>query len=142
MANTTIGIEGSAYRVKFLDSPEEKHLVQKDRTCSCGEKECVAIKSVEDYLRAGGSRAPDPMPPCPICGSKTYPDRDSKHRNPYTHEVPWLCETGGRSHYIQAKGQRIQENLARRPKLTLTTYEECQEASRRVFQETGYNPAM
>lgn len=138
--SNSVRIEGSAYRVVFADSPKEDHLVKKDRTCSCGEKDCLAIKAVGDYLRAGGKRAPEPLPPCPVCGGSTY--QDWEHKNPHTHELAWVCNSGGRSHYLQAKAKRIQENMAKHPRLELMTFEECRQLQERVFRETGYNPAM
>jgi len=36
-----------------------KHIISKDRTCSCGNRRCWAIQEVGRYLREGGTRAPD-----------------------------------------------------------------------------------
>ena len=36
-----------------------KHIVSKNRTCSCGNKKCWAIQEVKRYLIGGGERAPD-----------------------------------------------------------------------------------
>jgi len=155
MANTFVHIEGNAYRVLFQGNLKEDHLVSKNRTCSCGEKDCLAIKEVEIYLRNGGRRAPDPLPPCPICGSEVITDRSLDGK--YTHEPGWRCTKGGKKHFFQAKAKKIQENMAKHPYLfkpvpednypgvrmdELTTWQECQEISKRVYQETGYNPTM
>jgi hypothetical protein len=76
---------------------------------------CPAIEAVAAYLRNGGIRAPDPLPPCPICGAETFRDRewDSK----YNKEPGWRCTAGGISHFLQAKVQRIQEALRRKPSI-------------------------
>lgn len=153
MANTSVSLEGPAYRVIFKLDPEEKHLVQKNCTCSCGEKDCFAIKAVETYLREGGKRAPDLLPPCPICGGSTV--RNSKWDGKYTKELGWLCLNGGLSHFLQAKRLRIQENIAKNPYILppaedyagvkredILTWQQCLEIGQRIFQETGYNPAM
>lgn len=138
MANTTVLVVGSAYRVFLEGNPKSNHLVNKARECSCGEKDCDAILAVEDYLRNGGMRAPDPLPPCPICGKKT--SRDSALDGPYTHEPGWRCEEGGTRHFFLDKQKRIRENLAKHPKLELMTWAEAEAVSRAVFAETGYDP--
>jgi hypothetical protein len=137
MAQTTVFIVGNAYRV-FLEGDLRNHLVKKTRECSCGEKDCKAILAVEDYLRKGGTRAPDPLPPCPICGEKVV--RDPKLDGKYTHEPGWQCEEGGKHHFFLAKQKQIRENLAKHPKLDLTTWEEAQETLREAYVKTGYDP--
>lgn len=154
MAKTFVRVKGNAYQVTFPDNLQEEHLVLKNRTCSCGESDCPAIKEVENYLRNGGKRAPDPLFPCPICGSETFPDRSLDGK--YTHEPGWQCKSGGKKHFFQAKAKQIQSNLARHPYLfkpipednypglrreDLMTWEECQAITEKVFRETGYNPA-
>jgi hypothetical protein len=53
------------------------HLVLKDRTCNCGAMDCQGLRAVENYLKAGGLRAPDGSAlksltgPCPICHGAT-----------------------------------------------------------------------
>lgn len=147
---TTVSVEGNAYKV-VLDS--SIHLVEKNKTCSCGVKFCHAIHSVEDYLRNGGERAPECLPLCPICGGKTFRDRkwDGKH----TKTLGWRCEKGGLAHFLEAKANVIKSNVNKNPwlfqpipgqypgvlKSELMTWQECQEASQRVYSETGYNPA-
>jgi hypothetical protein len=68
---------------------------------------------VREYLREGGPRAPDPQPPCPICGGKTIraPNWDGKN----TREPGWRCESGGIRHFLQAKLQRIYHNWQENP---------------------------
>jgi len=149
MAIPVVEIEGNAYRVILSD---KKHLVEKDKSCSCGMKICAGVAAVEDYLRAGGNRAPESLPPCPVCGGKTVRDRkwDGKH----TKTLGWRCETGGLSHFLQAKAEHIKRNVNENPWLIppvpgyagilrgeLLTFQQCNEASQRVFSETGYNPA-
>ena len=138
MANTTVLVVGNAYRVFLEGEPKRNHLVNKARECSCGEKDCSAIQAVEEYLRSGGMRAPDPLPPCPICGSKVF--RDTKLDGPYTHEPGWQCEIGGKHYFYLAKQKRIRENLAQHPKLDLMTWAEAEAISRAVFVATGYDP--
>jgi hypothetical protein len=52
------------------------HLVLKDRTCNCGAMDCQGLRAVENYLKAGGLRAPDGIAlksltvPCPICHAR------------------------------------------------------------------------
>jgi len=147
---TTVSVEGNAYKVVLENST---HLVEKNRTCSCGVKNCRAITAVEEYLRSGGERAPESLPPCPVCGGKTY--RDRKWDGKYTRTLGWRCENGGLAHFLQAKAKRIQNNVNENPwlfqpilgqypgvlKSELMTWQECQEARERVYAETGYNPA-
>ena len=90
------------------------HTVSKNKECSCGARYCEAIEAVRQYLQAGGLRAPDPegMPPCPICGGKTYPDRtwDGK----FTRTLGWRCQKGGLRHFLEAKAERIKQQLAKK----------------------------
>lgn len=152
MAKTSVMIEGSAYRVTLEETPTVSHLVNKNRECSCGVMNCRAVTAVEEYLLNGGRRAPDPIPTCPICGSKTY--RDTNWDSKYTHELGWRCEKGGLLHFLESKADRIKKNVARHPyiippvgdykgvtKDEIFTWEQCREISERVFRETGYNPA-
>ena len=109
-----ISIVGSTYLVDFGPGVlPRKHYVSKDKTCSCGVKHCPAIEVVNRYLLSGGKRAPNPMPPCPICGAKTYRDRtwDGK----YTKTLGWRCMQGGLQHFLEAKAQSIQKNQAENP---------------------------
>ncbi len=142
----SVSIHGSQYLVDFgLGSQPRFHTVSKTKECSCGVPYCEAIEAVRQYLQAGGLRAPDPegMPPCSICGGRTYRDRtwDGK----YTHTLGWRCEKGGLRHFLEAKAERIRKQLAENPWLIppapgypgvrrdeLMTYEECQAAYRRA----------
>ena len=151
----TISIERYGYLVDFgIDKTERFHRVNKNKQCSCGAPYCEAIEVVRQYLLAGGARAPDPpgaLPACPICGGKTYPDHlwDGK----YTKEPGWRCEKGGLRHFLDAKAQRIQKQLAENPWLIppapgypgvrreeLMSWEECVVLNRKIFLETGYDP--
>ena len=62
---TRIRVIGYTYLVDFGQSTQPRfHTVNKQRSCSCSLKEtCPAIEAVAEYLRNGGQRAPDPMPP-------------------------------------------------------------------------------
>ncbi len=108
---TRIRVIGYTYLVDFGPSTQSRfHTVNKQRRCSCQLKEtCPAIEAVAEYLRNGGQRAPDPMPPCPICGADTV--RDRKWDGKYTKELGWRCSEGGLTHFLQAKAERIKEAL-------------------------------
>ena len=110
---TRIRVIGYTYLVDFDPSTQPRfHTVNKQRSCSCPLKEtCPAIEAVAEYLRNGGQRAPDPMPPCPICGAETV--RDRKWDGKYTKELGWRCKVGGLRHFLEAKAERIKEALRR-----------------------------
>lgn len=150
----SVAIEGSRYLVIFNgESPLPRHLVNKNKECSCGKQDCPAIEAVKRYLQAGGQRAPDLEAPacCPICGSPVQLDRHWNGK--YSREAGWRCTSGGLAHFLEAKAKRIQEQLSRNPWLIppargypglrrddLLTWQECQAANRKVFLETGYDP--
>ena len=154
VATPTVSVQGYLYLVDFGSGSSQRfHRVNKTKECSCGATFCQAIEAVRLYLQAGGVRAPDRegMPPCPICGSKTYRDRNWNGK--YTKELGWRCTNGGLHHFLQAKTERIKKNFAENPWLIppapgfpgvrrdeLMTWEECEALSRKVFQETGYDP--
>jgi len=108
---TRVRVIGYTYLVDFGPNTQPRfHTVNKQRRCSCElGAGCSAIEAVKEYLRNGGERAPDPMLPCPICGSSTV--RDKAWDGKYTREPGWRCEEGGLSHFLQAKARRIQEAL-------------------------------
>ncbi len=110
---TRIRVIGYTYLVDLGPSTQPRfHTVNKQRRCSCQLKEtCPAIEAVAEYLRNGGQRAPDPMPPCPICGAETV--RDRKWDGKYTNELGWCCTAGGLRHFLEAKAERIKEALRR-----------------------------
>lgn len=112
----TVVVEGYRYRVDLgPHGCPRVHYVNKRKECSCGGPYCEAIDAVRQYLLAGGARAPGPegMPPCPVCGGKTFRDRDWDGK--YTKELGWRCKNGGLRHFLEAKAARIQERLAARP---------------------------
>ena len=133
----SVSIQGYQYLVDFgSGSVHRFHRVNKNKECCCG-----------------GARVPDPegMPPCPICGSKTYRDRNWDGK--YTKELGWRCTKGGLRHFLDAKAERIKKNLAENPWLIppapgypgvrrdeLMTWEECEAINRKIFLETGYDP--
>jgi hypothetical protein len=105
-------VVGSRYKVNLGPSVKPQvHLVDRQRQCSCIlGKDCPAVKAVAEYLRNGGQRAFDSMPPCPICGAFTT--RDRKWDGRYTHEIGWRCMEGGLSHFLQAKAREIQKAIS------------------------------
>ena len=104
---TRIRVIGYTYLVDFGPSTQPRfHTVNKQRSCSCPLREtCPAIEAVAEYLRNGGQRSPDPMPPCPICGAEVV--RDRKWDGKYTKELGWRCTAGGLRHFLEAKAERI-----------------------------------
>jgi hypothetical protein len=88
---TRIRVIRYTYLVDFGPSTQPRfHTVNKQRICSCPlEETCPAIEAVKEYLCNGRQRAPDPMPPCPICGAETV--RDRKWDGKYTKEIGWRC---------------------------------------------------
>ncbi|MBU0491016.1 MAG: hypothetical protein KKB13_04135, partial [Chloroflexi bacterium] len=56
-----VTVAGHAYLVTMAD--RSTHRVSKDRRCDCPQgARCPAVRAVARYLRAGGRRAPDPLP--------------------------------------------------------------------------------
>ncbi len=152
-------VAGFDYHVKLWDETTFS-TVTREKVCSCNEPKCAHVAAVAKYLRAGGRRPPDPVFLCPICGGKTvvdknWLDRDDEGRKRYG----WRCENGGLRHFLAAKAERIKKRLAANPWLfppvyneagecvyagvlraDVMTWERCQEASRKVYQESGYDP--
>ena len=152
--NGPVTVVGSQYQVDFgAKAPQRFHRVSKNKECSCGAPYCEAIEAVRLYLHAGGMRAPDPESAftCPICGSKTYRDRNWDGK--FTRELGWRCAKGGLRHFLDAKADRIKKQMAENPWLIppapgypgvrrdeVMTWEECEAISRKIFLETGYDP--
>ena len=151
----TVTIQGSQYLVDFgpVKNPRY-HTVTKNKECSCGASYCEAIEAVRQYLLAGGTRAPDlPVEPtCPVCGSKTYPDRNWDGK--YTRTAGWRCQKGGLRHFLETRTERIKQQFAENPWLIppapgypgvrrdeLMTWAECEAIRRKVILETGYDPS-
>jgi hypothetical protein len=147
-----ISIRGCEYLVDFGQGVKPRfHRVNKEKHCSCGIPACPAIEAVRDYLLDGGQRAPDPLPPCPICGAKVSraPMWDGK----YTHEFGWRCTQGGVAHFLQQKMERICKNWKENPFLIppaldypgvrrneVLTYEDLLPSYQKAAEE-GYDPA-
>jgi hypothetical protein len=108
---TRVRVVGYIYLVDFGPTTQPRfHTVNMQRSCSCQLKEtCPAIEAVAEYLRNGGQRAPDPMPPCPICGAETV--RDKELDGKYTKELGWRCTAGGVRHFLEAKAERIKKAI-------------------------------
>lgn len=111
---TRIMVVGYRYKVDFGPSVKPQvHLVDHQQRCSCVlNTACPAIVVVAEYLRSGGKRAPEPLPPCPICGAETF--RDRGWDNKYTHELGWRCAEGGLTHFLQAKTEKIKQAFRRK----------------------------
>ena len=151
-----VSIQGNQYLVDFGPASDPRfHKISKNKECSCGALYCEAIEAVCQYLQAGGLRAPDPegMPPCPICGSKTYRDRNWDGK--YTKTLGWRCEKGGLRHFLEAKAEWIKKLQKENPWLIppapgypgvrrdeLMTYEECEAAYRRISIESDNDPMI
>ncbi|MDD5371163.1 MAG: hypothetical protein PHQ40_18940 [Anaerolineaceae bacterium] len=149
-------IQGNQYIVDFGQGSSPRfHKVSKNKECSCGAQYCEAIEAVHQYLQAGGLRAPDieGMPPCPICGGRTYRDRNWDGK--YTKTLGWRCEKGGLRHFLEAKAERIKQQLAVNPWLIppapgypgvrrdgLMTWEECQRAEKKLRLEVVDDPGI
>lgn len=98
-----VRILGSQYLV-VMDG--HSHVVGKDRRChTCNDGQCTAVNEVALYLKAGGqrapdavpprARAPDPLPPCPICGAPVVVDHVLDRLK---HGRGWRCTEGGYAH--------------------------------------------
>ena len=81
------------------------HIVNKQRACSCGRRNCPSIQAVTAYLRAGGQRAPAVCVtstgntfPCPICQAEAHGSLERRD---------WAC-TLDRTHFFTWRVQRIQ----------------------------------
>ncbi len=111
-----VTISGCAYLVDLGPGASPRfHHVSKEKRCACGQADCKAVGIVREYLLNGGARAPDPLPPCPICGAKVV--RDPVWDGPYTRELGWRCTQGGIGHFIQQKLARIRKNWEAHPYL-------------------------
>lgn len=111
-----VSVLGSEYLVDFgIGTQPRFHRVSKEKECNCGSVNCPAVDAVRDYLRAGGQRAPDPLPACPICGAKTI--RDPRWNGKYTREIGWRCSVGGVTHFLKQKLTRIYQNYQAHPYL-------------------------
>ena len=106
---TRIRIVGYIYLVDCGPTIQPRfHTVNNQLRCSYKlGAECPAVEPVTEYLRNGGQRAPDPMPPCPICGAEVV--RDQEWDGKYTKELGWRCTAGGLNHFLQAKAERIKD---------------------------------
>jgi len=91
------------------------HRVNKEKRCACGRAACEAVDIVREHLLNGGTRAPDPLPPCPVCGARVI--REPAWDGKYTHEKGWRCSQGGIGHFIQQKLERIRKNWEAHPYL-------------------------
>ena len=101
-SSATVMVNGTTYLVDLGPHYVLRfHTVKKDKTCSCGQKNCNAVKAVTAYLSGGGQRASEQarsneIPErCPICGT------------PVTRRgSDWAC-TRDTSHYHQFRVNRL-----------------------------------
>jgi len=117
-----VQISGYCYSVDLGEEAVPRwHSLSGDGFCTCflGER-CPAVDLLQEYLAAGGERAP--VPPlgffpsapafCPLCGAQAEPDPtlNSKRRG-----SGWRCREGGTSHYWQFFGLVLKEKFAANP---------------------------
>ena len=147
-----VSITGCEYLVDFGSGARPRfHRVDKEKRCACGALSCPAIEAVREYLLGGGARAPDPLPPCPVCGAKVV--RDPAWDGRFTHELGWRCSQGGLAHFLQQKMERVRQNLRDHPYLLppapgypgvrrdeILDYEDLAEIYKHAAEE-GYDPA-
>lgn len=117
-----IRVLGYKYQVDYGPTYRPRiHLVDRHwrRSCELGA-DCPVVDAVAEYLRRGGTRAPDPPPSCQICGAETY--RDRKWDGKYTKELGWRCTAGGLSHFLQAKAEQIRA-ANRRKEIVVSQHE-------------------
>ncbi len=80
----SVSVQGYQYLVDFGSGSEHRfHRVNKNKECSCGAAIAKRLMLFV-FISSWCARAPDPegMPPCPICGSKTYRDRNGMVSTP------------------------------------------------------------
>jgi hypothetical protein len=96
------------YLVRLTDDKTPRHLVRKDKTCTCERgSACPAVEAVAVYLKAGGQRADDLaaehlIPPvCPVCGGavKFEPRLCSPVRG-----AGWVCVAAARQYSGDERG--------------------------------------
>lgn len=117
-----VSITGYCYAVDLGEGVQpRRHYVGPDLACACEILEaCPAVRSVQEYLRAGGQPAPQPPPGyypvrparCPVCGDGTVLDArlSSKRRG-----SGWRCVSGGSAHYWDTMGKALAEKFAANP---------------------------
>lgn len=113
-AEPTVRVAGYAYVVDMGRGVKPRlHTVHKDRSCNCGDSNCLAIIVVADWLKAGRlERAPDPptgytpfLPKaCLVCGAKVFADHTLSSRR---RGIGWQCAVGGAGHYWQHKWEAV-----------------------------------
>jgi len=149
-----VSVVGSNYRVINLGTGI--HYVTKEKTCSCGDPNCPAIRAVADYLRKGGKRAPEFPQSCPICGASI--NRDPSWDFTHSHRPGWRCQKGGLAHFLEFNTRRIAKQFTQDPWLIqpvfangtcvypgvrreeMLSWEECNTLLREEYQKTGYDP--
>ncbi len=147
-----VKIIGCEYQVDFGPATIPRfHFVTKQKRCRCGQVDCPSIAVVAEYILTGGERAPGPLPPCPICGARTFPD--PRWDGKYTHQPGWRCVVGGLAHFLQAKTNAIRHNFEQNEYLfppvadypglkrsEILTSDDLQPVYQRSREE-GYDPA-
>lgn len=98
---TTVIPQNGYYLVTVVNnSGVHVYTVYRDKTCTCGRRNCEHVRAVREYLRNGGTRAGEPTPlitSCPICGAPV-----TRKRHWPRHW--WAC-TEDPAHYFRWRGE-------------------------------------
>lgn len=115
-----VTVKPGHYVVTVWESDEcQQFVVNKDKRCSCGGNAaniCEHISEVADYLRSGGTRAPDGQPRvvemdkpdrCPVCGAET-----KRVLLPNAVRALWDCVDDS-THYMKAMLMKKEDKIKR-----------------------------
>jgi len=115
-AEPIVRVVGYAYLVDLGREVKPRlHTVHKDRSCNCGDTDCSAVQTVQEWITNGRiERAPDPplgytpyLPKsCPVCGAKVATDHTLSSR---VRGIGWQCSTGGAACYWQSRASVLKQ---------------------------------